>query len=579
MYVKLLLAGVFFTVLTSACTDLEEEVFTQLTQEEFLSTPEEFTAALGAAYGPFTNWASNEAPFSMQEVSSDEFMVATKGPDWFDGGHWQRLHQQLWNINDPTPTNSWTDLFEGVSAANRLLFQFENVSAENQELATSFIAELRGLRAMYYYYLMDFYGNVPLVTSFEDTESANNPDFDAGRREVFNFIESELNEVEAILGEDRTNTPYGRVHFWVIKGLQVKLYINSSTYKTGMPNQGTTADLQAGLDAADLIIDEGPYTLEEDFFANFSINNQNSAETIFAIVYDNVFATGNNLGVMTMPSQVAQQKFGMGTSWNGFSTLTEFYDTYTSDDINPGPLGPGFDHLGQPTDTIVQDVRVGSFLVGPQLSAATGECITDDPFVAPAFDALAPGPGGDTDCIVFTPAHSALGPNGCRQCGARMGKFEFAPVSTPDQPFDYPLLRLADIMLLKAELEGRLNGFDYNTAEGLALVNMIRARAGVDPFDELTADRLLDERGREMFGESYRRQDLLRFPGVNGGLTRFNDWWAYKNDLQEQTPYTDMAGLDFSPPDTSPRDAFRNVYGIPQDQINANPNLTQNPGY
>jgi len=93
MYVKLLLAGVFFTVLTSACTDLEEEVFTQLTQEEFLSTPEEFTAALGAAYGPFTNWASNEAPFSMQEVSSDEFMVATKGPDWFDGGHWQRLHQ------------------------------------------------------------------------------------------------------------------------------------------------------------------------------------------------------------------------------------------------------------------------------------------------------------------------------------------------------------------------------------------------------------------------------------------------------------------------------------------------------
>ena len=555
-----------------ACTDLDEEVFTSITQDEFLSTSEEFIAALGAAYGPLTNWASNQAPFSLAEVSTDEFMVGAKGPDWFDGGHWIRMHQQQWEPGDPVITDSWPEIFQGISAANRLLFQFENSDSEE---AAGFINELRGLRAMYYYYLMDFYGNVPIVDSFEDETASNNADFQAGRVEAYNFIESELNAVVAGFADSRSSTPYGRIHYWVARALQAKLYINASIYKTGMPNMDETADLEAGLAAVTEIIDEGPYVLEDDYFANFEVANENSGEIIFNIVYDNVFAQGNNLAVMSLTDVVAQQRFGLGTSWNGFSTLTEFYDSYINPDVNPGPTGPGVNLNGEPvTEGITQDVRNANFIVGPQFNS-DGDCIEDNPFVDPEFDRQfrggvdgpEPPDGEGFPCVVYTPVHNELGPNGCRQCGARLGKFEFAIVTDQHQSFDYPLLRLADMILLRAEYLGRLNGYNYNTPEALALVNQIRTRAGVDPYTTLDEDLLLQERGREMWAESTRRQDLIRFPGTNGGLTRFNDWWLFKNDLTNENP------------DTSPTDPIRNVYPIPLAQIEANDALTQNPGY
>jgi len=89
------------------------------------------------------------------------------------------------------------------------------------------------------------------------------------------------------------------------------------------------------------------------------------------------------------------------------------------------------------------------------------------------------------------------------------------------------------------------------------LINTVRERAGVFPFDNLDADKILDERRREMYYEHTRRQDLIRFDGVNGGETRYNDPWKFK--------------------DVSP--SFRNVYPIPFAQIDANSNLVQNPGY
>ena len=79
---------------------------------------------------------------------------------------------------------------------------------------------------------------------------------------------------------------------------------------------------------------------------------------------------------------------------------------------------------------------------------------------------------------------------------------------------------------------------------------MIRQRAGVAPFASLTADDLLAERGREMFFEGWRRQDLIRFG-------KYNDaWW--------EKPASDPT---------------KNIFPIPAAQISANPNLQQNPGY
>jgi len=153
--------------------------------------------------------------------------------------------------------------------------------------------------------------------------------------------------------------------------------------------------------------------------------------------------------------------------------------------------------------------------------------------------------------VNFTPNINELEPNALRQAGARLGKFSFEIGTTQSMNNDYPVFRLGDILLTKAEAVARLNG-NWSDAETLMLVNMLRERAGVSTYATLDETEFLAERGREVFIESWRRQDLIRF-GQWGAA-----WW-------EKPAHND---------------AFREIYPIPQAQLNAaDGNLTQNPGY
>ncbi|MCB0619630.1 MAG: RagB/SusD family nutrient uptake outer membrane protein, partial [Saprospiraceae bacterium] len=132
------------------------------------------------------------------------------------------------------------------------------------------------------------------------------------------------------------------------------------------------------------------------------------------------------------------------------------------------------------------------------------------------------------------------------QAGARIGKYEFALKSTQHLNNDFPVLRYADILLTKAEALWR----DGKGSEGLPLVNDIRDRADQPDFGDLNADNLLAERGREMFWEGWRRQDLIRFG-------KFGEPWAFKDASDE----------------------CKELFPIPANQIAVNPNLDQNPCY
>lgn len=237
--------------------------------------------------------------------------------------------------------------------------------------------------------------------------------------------------------------------------------------------------------------------------------------------------------------------------WNGWSATQEIYESVIDPEQNPGPQGEVWGT--QPTATSdgldriqgTLDDRLGNFVVGPQFTAA-GDRI-EDSGVFSDFDANGPP-------LTFTPAINDLQSVACRQCGARIGKYEFEMGIGGDMSNDFVVYRYADVLLMKAEALWRQNS---GSGEALALVNQIRNRSGVDDFSSLNAERLLAERGREMFWEQMRRQDLIRFAGINGGQTRYNDPWQFK---------------DVSQP-------FRNVAPIPRDQLETNPNLVQNPGY
>jgi len=241
-----------------------------------------------------------------------------------------------------------------------------------------------------------------------------------------------------------------------------------------------------------------------------------------------------------------QEAFNMGVQpWGGFKATTDFYASFIDPEQNPGPQGTvvGLDELGSET-TGTLDERLSNFLVGPLLNQQ-GNQVSDSG--VESFD-----PDGAP--ITHTPFINELAPLGLRQAGARIVKYEpEVGLSGVNLSNDYVVMRYAEILLNKAEALWRMNP---GSSEALMLVNEIRNRAGVDPFNSLDADKLLAERGREQFYDIVRRSDQIRFAGKEAE-TRFNDSWQFK--------------------DVSP--AFRNVFPIPRDQLEANSNLVQNPGY
>ncbi len=503
IFSKILPISVFAMLFTFACTDLTENLPDQIT---VLETEEEFISALGEAYGILSSWGSHNSLVSLIEVSSDVAAIPVKGQDWDDGGIWVDAHRHNTTPSHGPTNNSWNFLFSGVNATSRLINLFEDLrddGAADPELAASFIAEMKVMRAFYYYWLIDVFGNVPIIEDFREVvgNPGNNPDFQAGRTQVFNFIESSiLNNVDFL--SDDPAASYGRMHKYAAHFLLAKLYMNAEVY-TG---QERWDDAEEQLD---IIIDSNIFDLELNYGAIFATENSNSSETIFAIPYDRVFLGGFNIHHMTLHyDQQAQFNF-QDQPWNGYTTLAEFYNSF--DD---------------------EDVRKDRFFVGQQFA------LDGSPLVDQEGGGLDLAFTVDIPSIRMTPADETY-----RIAGARFGKFEYAIGSTPNLDNDFPVFRYSDVILMKAEAQYQQNG------GGQMYLDMITDRANA-PTLTINDENLLAERGRELYMEAWRRNDLIRFGEFN------ESWW-----------------------EKDPSDEFRNVFPIPADQIAANPNLSQNPGW
>jgi starch-binding outer membrane protein, SusD/RagB family len=462
-------------------------------------TQNDYASELVKAYNTLGFWGNHSSVYTINEISSDELVIATKGGDWFDGGINVSMHQHTFDRNVGYFNNTWTSLYNGIVACNKQLYQYSKI---NSPAVDSYKAELRVLRAFYYYVLLDCFRNVPLVVDY----FPSSPGLPASNTasQVFNFIESEINASLPNL----SNAPvYAHFNKSAAKAVLAKLYINANVY-IGQAKWTET------ITTCDDIISSGYYNLTPDYFTSFYANNNTSTEIIFQVPYDAVTMQGFNLSAMTL-HYASQNTFNLNFQpWNGYAALEDFYNSFTS-----------------------EDVRKGSFLAGPQF-AANGTT----PLVDPGFEASDP----DGAPVNFTPAINQLSPNSLRQAGARIHKWKYELGGGPNLNNDFGIFRYSDILLLKAEANLRLS----NTAFALALVNQIRTRAGLATLSSLTLPDLLAERGREFFAEGWRRQDLIRFGAFN------NAWWE-------------------KPASAS----FRNIFPIPQVQIQANPKLIQNPGY
>ena len=195
--------------------------------------------------------------------------------------------------------------------------------------AAAFIAEVKVLRGLFYYWLLDGYGNVPIVKSFADADP--NP-ATASRAEVFTFIKEDLEANVPNLSRTVDQSTYARATYYMGQALLAKLHLNAEVY-TGSPSW------QGVIDACDAIIDGGAYSLEGNYFANFNEENSGSAENIFVIPYDENQAQGFNIPAQTLHYS-SQETFNLTFQpWNGYCAVQEFYESYEDGDLRKGESG------------------------------------------------------------------------------------------------------------------------------------------------------------------------------------------------------------------------------------------------
>lgn len=517
---KKLLYILIITITFSSClNDLNTKPEIELTLEELLQQdPNAVSGILSRLYASFALSSVNgpdksdidddagESPFLRGIINLQDFTADAMKNRWGDNGLDQLTTTSNWDENNKFFRYMFNRIYYTIPQANNLLSVLKNVSVNDQE---NIISEVRFIRALAYYYLIDTFGKGTLATEDNIGESAPLPE--VSRVELFNFVESELLAIEDKIAQ---SNGYGRANKAVVRMLLSKLYLNAEVYT------GTAKFEEAGT-YAKKVIDEGGYTLANDFVSIFSGDNESSPEIIFPLIADaNISQSFGNTtyivnGSLSTDTMVPED-YGAKQGWGGHRATKAWYGLYCDKSI---------------TDAA-------------QLLA----CADDR---SKLFW---------TEGHTFEMADYKKWVDGYPSIKFRNSNFSGTSTATDFSSTDFPLFRLADTYLMFAECAVRgASTADINTA--LTHVNAVRTRANAATITQgdLTLDFIIDERGRELNLEGHRRSDLIRFGKFTGGTYL----WPWKGNTANGAPIPESYKL----------------FPIPLSALGANPNLKQNPGY
>lgn len=455
--------------------------------------------------------------WNANELTTDEAICA-----WGDPGIPQFNFNQ-WDDQHPMLQGFYYRLYGGINYCNHYLDVCKGIDATRE-------AEVRFLRALYYYHLMDCYGNVPFSTVVS-TESPKPIE----RAELFTWIETELKEVVGSMlapaVRKSSDDGYGRADQDAVNLLLARMYLNAEVY-TGTPRW------QDAKTYAEKVIN-GPHKLWTTSKGKWS-------------AYQMLFMGDNGESGASQEAILPLYQDGVTTTSYG-TTMFLMCSTWKSDMDTDKDFGTSEFWAGN---------RARSQLIAkffPNNNAPEG---TIDEMVAAAGDDRALFFGKDRELVVTNPSEYTS--------GYAVGKFRNSysnggnPHNSKFVDTDYFLMRSAEAYLIAAEADARLNGGTTSTT-GTGYINALRDRANnVNQISQYSLNQILDERARELYHEGFRRTDLIRF-GYFGGANSSQYLWDWKGGS------ANGVGLP----------AFRNLFAIPAKDINANPNLKdhQNPGY
>ena len=503
-----------------SCTDLEIEETDSIITEGFQgladpsSTVDQLYNRLNGQYGDQGN------RFALNEVTTDAAIVPTRGTDWGDNGQWSSLHQHLWSPEHPFVINTWNDWNGNQLFASQIMDSRSNPSATN-------IGEASFVRALSMWVILDMYGQVP----FRDVTlpSSAVPEVLTGSAAV-DFILSDIDTALANLPSvaAASGDANGRASKASANYLKAKVLLNKHIY---LGTSVESSDMASVISLVDAIAAEG-YALQAGYFDLF--RESADTETVWSLRSE----TGNRIFNGLHYNSLSQG----GGGWNGFATLSEYFDLFEGD-ANSNRMAVDFTPLdgqeerrgGVPPsgDGALEDSQVGNgFLVGQQY-AADGTALTDRAGAPLTFK---------RDFLDGTGSPSII--NNDETTGIRVMKYNprYGAFTQHEIFFRY-----ADAHLMKAEAMMRSGG------DPTSMVNELRTIRNATPLGTVSEQDLLDERGRELYAETWRRNDLIRF----GQFTR--DWL-------------------FKAPGSVNNDQYK-LFPIPSPQLLANPSLVQNPGY
>ena len=483
--------------------------------------------------------------YDYNTLTTDEAMIPIRGGDWYDGGLWNAMYQHRWTADDQSLYDTWKYIYKVIVLANKSLDIISSKSvllsaAQQQE----YRAEVRAIRAMFYYYAMDMFGRVPLVLSTDEQRYSSLFQGQTDRSSVFHFVFQELQQVLPSLPDQHSNKEgnyYGRITQPVVNFLLAKLALNAEIYMyddwtQGYANRPKGSDIHFSVPAAeasshggdkelnawetciyycDKLAEEG-YVLESDDAFNFSTHNETSKENIFTIPMDKNIYTNQFHYLFRSYHYTHGGALGWGSENGTCATISTMKAN----------------HYGEADE----DARCKMNFVAGVVKVDGHELLMDN--------------GKPLEYQPFEVAQNLTNSKFIKTAGARMAKYEVDRTSYMDgklQSNDIVLFRYADALLMKAEAKVR------NGENGDEELNRIRARVGMS-YRKATLDNILEERLLELVWEGWRRQDLIRFGKFTGA-------YDLRTPLQgESSGYT-------------------TVFPIPQKCIDLNSELVQNKGY
>ena len=508
---------VFTTVLLSlSCTKLETELKAPLSISPSTGGGAPTPSSLSKVYEQLNQLPGQGNWFAMQEHTTDELMGPTRGTDWDDFGTWRKLHLHTWDGAHNQINDTWNGL-------NGALFQ-TTLLAETASGQTQ--AEAKFLRAYFSYLVVDLFGQLqhrPATAAVQDLPNVYT------RSEATDYI---ITELESILPNlpAYTNATRNKASKEAAQFLLAKLYLNKAVFKQDPtkpagPFTFAPADMNKVIAMCNAISANASLSIANNYWDNFTWDNGTKST-------ENIFTRKNSDGInVVWASAMGNHYFMPPDGWNGFTTLADFYNSFDAADVRKSAVIPGHTTLAG---------RPAGFLIGQQRGPS------DKKIGSPIVD-LKDRSGNP---LIFTPEVSLFFSTESK--GIRTNKYPLDPNEMNGGGWgsanEFVFFRFADVRLMKAEAILR-GGTDAETP--LAIVNGIRAKRGVAALGSVTLTNLLAERGRELYLEAWRRNDLVRFE-------KFND------PVMERPTKSDPS---------------RVLFPIPNIALSSNPNLKQNTGY